>query len=253
MKTKDAIQLGEQISPLDQAGEIESANQFPWNALIGFAIYLLLAPAVLFISAGTWQWGWAWVYSGVTIILTLVNRIAMFRINPDLAQERANYRDAQGVKPWDRVLGVIVGLYGNLVILIVAGLDKRFGWSPEFSLTVPFATLVIALLGFFLGTWALLVNRFFSAVVRIQTDRGHRVCTTGPYRFVRHPGYAGGILFCLATPFILETVWALVPAVLMTALMTVRTALEDQTLQEELDGYQEYARKVRYRLLPGVW
>ncbi|MBU1661071.1 MAG: isoprenylcysteine carboxylmethyltransferase family protein [Chloroflexi bacterium] len=233
--------------------QAEAANQFPWKALIGFAIYLLLAPVVLFISAGTWQWEWAWVYSGMTIILTVVSRVLMFRMNPGLAQERASYRDAQGVKPWDRVLGVVAFLYGNLAILIVAGLDKRFGWPPEISLTVPLVALVIALLGFFLGTWALLVNRFFSAVVRIQTDRGHTVCTTGPYRFVRHPGYAGGILFCLATPFILETVWALVPAVLMAALMIVRTALEDKTLQAELDGYRKYARKVRYRLLPGVW
>ena len=245
--------MHDKLSVANKSGKSEAANQLPCKALVGFAIYLLLAPAVLFIGAGTWQWGWAWVYSGMTIILTVVSRVLMFRLNPSLAQERANYRDAQGVKPWDRVLGVMAGLYGNLAMLIVAGLDKRLGWTPEISFTVPLVALIIALLGFILGTWALVENRFFSAVVRIQTDRGHTVCTTGPYRFMRHPGYAGGILFCLATPFILGSLWAFIPAVLAAALMIVRTALEDKTLQAELDGYKEYARKVRYRLLPGVW
>lgn len=227
--------------------------RFPRRALIGFAIYLLLNPAILFIAAGTLKWGMAWVYAGMTITLTVASRLAMIRKNPDLARERARYREVKGVKPWDRVLGPLIGIYGQLATLIVAGLDKRFEWSPEISLNVSLVAVMVVVLGFFVGSWALVENRFFSAVVRIQKDRGHTVCTTGPYRYVRHPGYAGGILYYLATPFILGTIWSLIPMGLTVILTVVRTALEDRTLQAELDGYREYAARVRYRLLPGVW
>jgi protein-S-isoprenylcysteine O-methyltransferase Ste14 len=221
--------------------------------MIGFAIFLLLNPAILFISAGTFRWSMAWVHSGLVIVLTLVSRIAMFRWNPDLAQERANYRNAEGVKSWDRYLGVLVGIYGNLAMLIVAGLDKRFGWSPEIASWVSWIAVMLALLGFALGTWALVENRFFSAVVRIQTDRGHTVCQSGPYRYVRHPGYLGAIIFSAVTPLILGTIWALIPAGMTIVITIVRTALEDKTLKDELDGYQSYAKQTRYRIIPGLW
>ncbi len=133
----------------------------PWRALIGFAIYLLLNPALLFINAGTLKWTRAWTYSGIVIVLTLVSRFAMFRWNPDLAAERANYRTVEGVKSWDRILSALVGIYGNMAILIVAGLDKRFGWSPETPLWVSWIAVIIALTGFAIGTWALVENRFF--------------------------------------------------------------------------------------------
>jgi protein-S-isoprenylcysteine O-methyltransferase Ste14 len=102
-------------------------------------------------------------------------------------------------------------------------------------------------------TWSMAANAFFAQTVRIQEDRGHTVATGGPYRYVRHPGYVGGILFQVATPLILGSVWALIPAGLTVCLTIIRTALEDRTLLEELDGYKEYAGRVRYRLLPGVW
>jgi len=101
--------------------------------------------------------------------------------------------------------------------------------------------------------WAMWTNRFFSSVVRIQTDRGHHVVQGGPYRLIRHPGYVGAILSVLSTAVVLGSLWSLIPAGLTTVLVSVRTALEDATLQRELPGYAEYASKVRYRLLPGVW
>jgi protein-S-isoprenylcysteine O-methyltransferase Ste14 len=231
----------------------EPANAIPWRAMIAFAIFLLLNPVILFISAGTLRWSMAWVHSGLVIVLTLGSRLAMFRWNPDLAQERANYRNAEGVKSWDRYLGVLVGIYGNLAMLIVAGLDKRFGWSSEIALWVSWLAVMVALSGFALGTWALVENRFFSAVVRIQVDRGHTVCRSGPYRIVRHPGYLGAVIFSMTTPLILGTFWALIPAGIMIVITIIRTALEDKTLQDELDGYQAYAEKTRYRLFPGLW
>ena len=101
--------------------------------------------------------------------------------------------------------------------------------------------------------WALAENRFFSSVVRIQTDRGHVVCDTGPYRIMRHPGYAGNILPLLGIVLALGSLWTIIPAVVALVIAIVRTALEDQTLQEELPGYREYAQRVRYRLLPGIY
>ena len=115
------------------------------------------------------------------------------------------------------------------------------------------AALLIILAGYVLGSYALLANRFFSGMVRIQTERNHQVVSSGPYRWMRHPGYAGALATYLAVPFFLDSLWALLPALVISALLVVRTAWEDATLQAELDGYQTYARQVRYRLLPGVW
>ena len=224
------------------------------RVLIVFAIYLLLSPIILFISAGTMKWSLAWVYSVTTLALTVISRVFMIRKYPDLAQERANYRNAEGVKSWDRILGALVGLYGNIAIFIVAGLDKRFSWSPTIAMHISIVAIVIGIgIGFLLGYWAMIENRYFSAVVRIQNDRGHTVCTTGPYHFIRHPGYAGALLVYLLTPLMLGSLWTLIPSVLTSALLVARTALEDKTLQQELEGYVDYAKETRYRLIPGVW
>src|SRR5690606_20214485 len=134
-----------------------------------------------------------------------------------------------------------------------AGLDKLLGWTFPFSLQVKIIALAAILLGYGLGTWALVENRFFSGVVRIQTDRGHHVVTTGPYRFIRHPGYAGALLSYLCMPILFDSLWAWIPTLLLVVVLFIRTALEDKTLQTELPGYKEYAQKTRYRLIPGIW
>jgi protein-S-isoprenylcysteine O-methyltransferase Ste14 len=136
---------------------------------------------------------------------------------------------------------------------LIAGLDALFGWSPPFSLPLKILSLVIILAGYALGSYALIENRFFSGMVRIQADRGHQVVTSGPYRWMRHPGYAGALLAYLATPLFLDSGWAFLPAVLIVIVLIIRTRLEDRALQDELEGYAEYAKRVRYRLLPGVW
>jgi protein-S-isoprenylcysteine O-methyltransferase Ste14 len=138
-------------------------------------------------------------------------------------------------------------------MLVVAGLDKRFAWSPRLPLLLHGTAFVIIGLGYSLSTWATVANRFFSAVARIQREREHVVVTTGPYQYVRHPGYAGAIVTSLATPLLLGSLWALVPAALAVCQLVIRTALEDRFLQDELEGYHHYAAQVRYRLLPGVW
>jgi protein-S-isoprenylcysteine O-methyltransferase Ste14 len=138
-------------------------------------------------------------------------------------------------------------------LVIVAGLDHRFGWTPEFPLWLIVPGFLLILIGYAFAAWALAENRFFSSVVRIQVDRGHVVCDSGPYRVVRHPGYAGNILPLFGIVLALGSLWTLIPAAVALIITVIRTILEDQTLQDELPGYREYARRVRFRLIPGIY
>ena len=138
-------------------------------------------------------------------------------------------------------------------LVIVAGLDHRYAWSAAFPLWLNLLGLILIAIGYFFASWALAENRFFSGVVRIQADRGHVVCDTGPYRIVRHPGYAGNILALFGIVLAFSSLWTLIPAALALVIAVLRTALEDRTLQEELPGYRDYATRVRYRLSPGLY
>jgi protein-S-isoprenylcysteine O-methyltransferase Ste14 len=136
---------------------------------------------------------------------------------------------------------------------IVAGLDERFGWSPQTAPAIHLIGLTFFALGQGLFSWAMALNKYFSTLVRIQIDRGHTVATSGPYRYIRHPSYTGYIVSFLGMSLALGSLWALTPTGLIACLLVVRTALEDRTLQDELPGYKDYAERVRYRLLPGIW
>jgi protein-S-isoprenylcysteine O-methyltransferase Ste14 len=208
--------------------------------------YLVLA-AILFVSSGNLSWIWAWAYLAVGLGILVVNVIVL---PPDLIAERGHPGD--NVKRWDRLLTSLAAL-PTLGIPIVAGLDERFSWSPELTPVIHFIGLVLLALSQGLFSWAMASNRYFSTVVRIQIDRGHTVATGGPYRYVRHPGYVGMTVSYFATALALGSLWALMPAGLGACLLIVRTALEDQTLQDELPGYRDYAQRVHYRLLPGIW
>ena len=221
--------------------------------ILSVIVFLFYTPLVLFITSGQLNWWMAWVYSILSIILSLGSRVLMARKHPDLVAERASYQEAEGAKEWDRKLVPLTAQVGPFLMLVVAGLDQRFGWSITLPLWVALAAWGFAILGFIFSSWALMENRFFSAVVRIQTDRGHTVCTTGPYQYVRHPGYAGGLVWYLMTPLILGSLWAYLPTGFVVALTVLRTSLEDKTLQAELPGYEEYTYQTRYRLLPGIW
>jgi protein-S-isoprenylcysteine O-methyltransferase Ste14 len=181
-----------------------------------------------------------------------ISRMLAARRHPDLLAERARLMHHENDKRWDRLLVPLAGLCFGL-ILVVAGLDALFGWSPPFNLPTKILSLVIILAGNVLASYALLENRFFSCIVRIQTERGHQVVSSGPYRWMRHPGYAGALWVYLTTPVFLDSRWAFIPAAFLMVVLVTRTALEDKVLQDELAGYGDYARRVRYRLLPGVW
>jgi len=231
----------------------EVTERVSWGRLlIGIIIMLVLPAVILFGSSGRLDWGMAWVYVVLTTAFSLGSRIIMLWKTPELIAERGQALDKEDTEPWDKVL-MPLGIIVATVMLIVAGLDKRFEWSPNLPLLLHITAFVITALGYSLGTWAILVNRFFSAVVRIQRDREHTVVASGPYRLIRHPGYAGAVVTSLATPLLLGSLWALIPAALVACQLIIRTALEDRTLQEELEGYHDYAARVCYRLLPGVW
>lgn len=225
------------------------ARSIAARALQTSAIFAVMG-GVLFLSAGRLDWREAWVFLGIYFALSLGASLAMLRYDPGLSQERT--RPGKNVKWWDQVL-VGVNLLLTLSLFAVIGLDAgRFGWSK-----VPSWARILALLGFVpafgLPVWASLVNTYMSSRVRIQEERGHQVVSSGPYAFVRHPMYAGMILYDICLPILLGSWWGLVVGGLMIVLVVIRTSLEDRTLQKELAGYAEFAARVPYRLAPGVW
>lgn len=202
--------------------------------------------AILFGAAGRLDLPWFWLLLATHAVLI---GVGMKRMDPDLIKERRR----PGPSGRDRhVRWAASGLAA--IHLVVAGLDVgRFGWSGE----VPWEVRLIGLVGYIgglgLAIWSMVVNRFFSSVVRIQEDRGHHVISSGPYRVVRHPGYAGVILGSLCGGIVLGSWWSLVPIALMGLLFAIRSGFEERFLRERLEGYDAYARQVRHRLLPGVW
>lgn len=230
----------------------ETKNIFTLRAIVQVVLVVFAAPLIPMIISGRWTWWEAWMYAILSSLVFVLSRLITARRHPDLIAERSRFLEAQDIQPWDKVLAPLLGI-GPIVILVVAGLDAFYRWSPAFSLPAKIIALIGIALGYAFSSWALIENRFFSGTVRIQSERGHHVVSTGPYRIVRHPGYAGGLLGYPFIPILLDSVWAFIPAVLLAAVMIVRTALEDRTLQQELPGYQEFARKTRYRLIPGIW
>jgi protein-S-isoprenylcysteine O-methyltransferase Ste14 len=214
------------------------------------ALGLAVMAAALFLSAGQLAWWPAWACLAVMLSWTVATGVVILRLNPRLLAERLGPR--RGAKPWDLAIMSILGLT-QLARYIVAGLDHRYGWTGGLPLAAQMAALVACVVGYALVVWATASNAFFSQIVRIQSERSHMVATGGPYHFVRHPAYVGAILFELAVPVLLASWWAMILSGLNAILLILRTALEDRTLQSELAGYADYARQVRYRLLPTVW
>ena len=205
---------------------------------------------VLFWSAGRIDWWPAWAAIAVWLAWFTAMDIIVLRFNPDLMAERL--APPKGAKTWDKTILSILRLT-QLARYILAGLDQRYGWTGGFPLAAQIAALAVCVLSIALFFWAMASNAFFSQIVRIQSDRGHIVAKGGPYRYVRHPGYVGMILFEFGLSALLASWWALLAGGLCALLLVLRTALEDRTLQSELTGYSAYARQVRYRLVPGVW
>jgi protein-S-isoprenylcysteine O-methyltransferase Ste14 len=213
-------------------------------------ILFLVQAMTLFLAVGHLRWRWGWLFLGIYFLSVLINSAFMLRTSPETIAERGRPKE---MRDWDKVVGGLWSLFQFLVLPVVAGLDVRFGWTPEPDLSWHLAGALAFSVGLGLFGWAMISNAFFSTVVRIQADRGQTVSRAGPYRYVRHPGYLGAVVQSLAIPFLLGSWWSLIPGVAAAALMVIRTRLEDRALQVELSGYSDFAKQVRYRLVPGVW
>jgi protein-S-isoprenylcysteine O-methyltransferase Ste14 len=205
---------------------------------------------LVFIAAGTPRWFEAWFFFGFYLIAITIFFIWLKKHDPGLLKERMSVK--KDVKSWDKK---IIRAYSGLVLImfLLAPIDAvRFHWSR-----VPVAVQVGAFIGIFLSWvvifWAFRENSYLSGFVRIQEDRGHKVCTTGPYKYIRHPMYLAVIITVLCLPLFLGSFYALLPATAVVALFILRTSLEDKTLRADLSGYKEYAEKVRWKLMPRVW
>ena len=204
--------------------------------------------AVVFLSAGRWDYWQGWLYFLLWVYVHLFNS---FFIPSELIKERSKIN--AGTKKWDIVIYVFIALLGYIIPCIAAMDGGRYHWTGDFPIWINALAFVLIFLGSTLFLNSLSKNRFFSATVRIQKDRGQFVIDKGPYAFIRHPGYASFIVSYLASGFALNSLWALIPAGLLVIAFIIRTYLEDITLQKELPEYKEYAARVRYRLVPGIW
>ncbi|MBA7700682.1 hypothetical protein ES703_109405 [subsurface metagenome] len=221
------------------------------KAVLLMLMFVIIMAIIFFTAAGRFDIPRAWLFFGAMLVYFLVSIIVLYKFNPQLIDARLKRR--VGDKLWDKILMRVTNLFGVYVPIAIAGLDVgRFRWS-YLSIYFTLVGFVLWIVSNFFSTWAMAVNKFFEPTVRIQKDREHQVIMTGPYRFVRHPGYLGGAMFYIAAPFIIGSAYALIPGAVAIVLITIRTALEDKTLQNELNGYTEYTKQVKYKLIPGIW
>jgi protein-S-isoprenylcysteine O-methyltransferase Ste14 len=222
-----------------------------YSALIVKTVVTLIVMAgVVFLFAGSLAYRQGWVFVGLTAA-QVVFSFCLLSGMPDLVRERM--RPGPGTKQWDAVLVAVYSLVSLLLIPFSAADAGRLHLSPVIPAWGYAAGWALFVASYGLSTWSMRVNRWFSIIVRIQTDRGQRVVSDGPYRVVRHPGYVGGIGGALATPVILGSLWGLAGSGIAILLLVLRTWLEDRTLIKELPGYADYTKKVKWRLVPGVW
>ena len=231
---------------------IKNEKVFMPRLILQLVVFILVVPFLPLLLSGRWNWWEAWFYALVYILTFVISRALAARRSPDILKERGKFMDHADTQPWDKILAPLVGLGGGLLPLAV-GLEARFGSQPAFSLGLKLSAITLFLAGMIWASAALIENSFFSGTVRLQKERGQKVINSGPYAVMRHPGYSGALLTYLSTPILLESWWAFLPAVFLLVVLVLRTFLEDRFLQENLPGYKEYAARVRYRLLPGVW
>ena len=213
------------------------------------AAMVVIFAGFVFVNARRLRWTLGWIYVGIFIAALMINLVCLRLWNPELIKRRM--RITKFTKSWDKVWAVLFA-FAILAIFVAAVMEARGRVSSAPGVAWMLG-LAIFVFGWAVAIWYMVVNPFFEKTVRIQTDHGHRVIDTGPYAYMRHPGYVGFAGWMLSTPLLLASTWAFVPALISVVLLVIRTALEDRTLHAELPGYAEYASRVRFRLIPGIW
>ena len=241
MNNPDPTNIPDQPNRLTKSGR---------RHLLGIPLLLIQYGVLMFGAAGRLNWTRGWIALGLWMFGLGLTFLIAGRSSAGVLNERGRPKPA--AKGWDRVMVGIYGLFG-LISLLVASLDAgRFGWS-RLPLWLAILSGVLVLGGQLLNGWAMSANPYFSTLVYVQKDRGHQAVSTGPYRFVRHPGYAGSSLSSVGIPLMLGSWWGLLPALLAIATLVVRITLEERVLREELPGYTSYTQRIRWRLVPGIW
>jgi protein-S-isoprenylcysteine O-methyltransferase Ste14 len=211
----------------------------------------IIKGALLFGSAGTFQWWQGWAYILIDVSFSLFATAKLAQESPELLEERKTA--SKKAKPWDKIIVLLVVLILPFCLLVLAGLDRRWYWTGSVTVWESAVAALVLMASTSLFLWAQQTNKFFSSFARIQTDRGHQVVNSGPYQYVRHPGYIGLIFGSLALPLLLGSLPALLVGGIIGILYILRTELEDRMLCAELNGYRDYAAKVRYKLIPYLW
>lgn len=216
------------------------------KSLAGILFFIL----ILFISAGRMDYFQGWIYSAMSLLGLLMSFVLT---NKDIELLNERSKPPKDAKEWDKHILKLSALT-TIIAYVIAGLDSgRYQWSPHFQ----WGTCLLGIVLMFIGQLVFLIakktNKFFSSVVRIQKDRGHTVCDAGLYRFIRHPGYLGMIISWIGFPLLIGSLWSIIPIAFAIILLLVRTHLEDRTLIKELEGYNDYIQKTRYKLVPGIW
>jgi len=228
---------------------IQKLDKYGKLALIREYLACIVMAFILVLTSGTWAWINIWIYAVLSTLTSVLVYIFVVRVNPSLYNERGNPKE--NTKKWDLIWVRVYGLTSYSSI-IIAGLNKKNNWSSLGDKWIIPGGILIILSGM-LATWAMAENSYFSSVVRIQDDRGQIVVNSGPYQYIRHPGYLSGIMFFLGTPMVLDSVYSFFPFACIVVGFVIRVIFEEKMLIAKLDGYREYSQMVKYRLIPGIW
>ncbi|MBD3252263.1 hypothetical protein GF386_00855 [Candidatus Pacearchaeota archaeon] len=217
---------------------------------VSILFHFIILIVILLIAGNTSYWqGWLFV---IYLIIVFVIQLILFTNNTSLLKERE--KPGPGVKKWDKLLqSIYIPTY--CILIITATLDTgRFQWTTgQFTYYLYIIGYFLLIASSVIVTRAMMVNKFYSRLVRIQSDRNHHVIKDGPYRYIRHPGNFSGIILTTGSSLALGSIYGLIPAFFIICMLIIRTYLEDKTLKKELTGYQEYSNYVKYRLIPGIW
>ena len=226
---------------------------FPVSKLIWSFVYLAFFPVILFALAGDWHWIEGWLYSAIFLLLCFSTLLYLYFYDPELLKERYGSPVQEGQKSWDKVL-LMFFFVDFLVWFAIMPLDaRRFHWSPAFPLWLRATGTVLLIISIVMVFEALRENTFAAPVVKMQKERGEKVISTGMYGVVRHPMYAGALLLFVSTPLLLGSVWGLIIGLTLIVTIAARSIGEEAMLKQELEGYTDYVKKVKWRMIPFIF